>query len=864
MFWQRRDDADFSDEVNAHLELEADRLVQEEGLTREEALHAAHRAFGNVVNHQERFYRSLRWIWLDHLIRDVRYAFRSLRRDFGLVVFATLIVGLGIGATVTVFSVTNALLLRPLPFDEPERLVLISNGDWGRGQELSSVTVQVNQLIELRNESRTFTDVGGYHQFDRVGDHTLMGSGTPERINRLRVTPNFFQVLGVEPAIGRLFSIEESQYGGPPAVLLTHGMWIRHFAADSAIVGHAITIDQAPASVIGVLPASFDFASTLQPGRRIDYVAPFPLSPETNQNGNTLSLIGRLAPGATIEAAEAESAMLAVRVKPDTRNEFAPRLRPLHDHVSGRFRPVMLVLAGAVGLVMLIVCVNLSNLLLVRSATREKEIAVRAALGATRQRLVRQMLTESLVLTSAGAVLGWVLAIVGTRVLVELGAGIPLLNTVRVDGRALGFTVAIAGTTGLVLGMLPALRLSALAFHETLKEGSRSASAGKRHRLIRGALVVSEVALACVLLAGAGLLLRSFAKLADVELGFQPEHAVTVRIDPTVRFEPRELGVAYYDEALRQLRAAPGLTSVGLTDVLPTAFNRRWCLRDVGDTYCEVAPFVRVVSDGYLEAMGLTLIRGRDFDTRDQRSATMRTIINEAVADAVWPGESPLGRTVLISGTEWEVIGVVKAMRHLSPDQAPGPEVFFSMRQTRDFRAVHLIARGEGSVELITSSIRSTLAAFDPNLPVTDFRVVQDIIDASVSPRRFLMLLLSGFAVFALVLASLGIYGVISYSVSQRKQEIGIRMALGARASALQRSVLGETLQLAAFGTAIGLVAAFALARLMESLLFGVTASDFTTFAAVPVLLLAATLLAGFVPARRASQVNPTEALNLE
>ena len=387
---------------------------------------------------------------------------------------------------------------------------------------------------------------------------------------------------------------------------------------------------------------------------------------------------------------------------------------------------------------------------------------------------------------------------------------------------------------------------------------------GKRHRSIRGALVVSEVALACVLLAGAGLLLRSFAKLADVELGFQPEHAVTVRIDPTVRFEPRELGVAYYDEALRQLRAAPGLTSVGLTDVLPTAFNRRWCLRDVGDTYCEVAPFVRVVSDGYLEAMGLTLIRGRDFDTRDQRSATMRTIINEAVADAVWPGESPLGRTVLISGTEWEVIGVVKAMRHLSPDQAPGPEVFFSMRQTRDFRAVHLIARGEGSVELITSSIRSTLAAFDPNLPVTDFRVVQDLIDASVSPRRFLMLLLSGFAVFALVLASLGIYGVISYSVSQRKQEIGIRIALGARASALQRSVLGETLRLAAFGTAIGLVAAFALARLMESLLFGVTASDLTTFAAVPVLLLAATLLAGFVPARRASQVNPAEALNPE
>ena len=610
--------------------------------------------------------------------------------------------------------------------------------------------------------------------------------------------------------------------------------------------------------MIGVLPAAFDFPSIFQPNHRVDYIAPFALSPETNRSGNTLTLIGRLATDATLEAAAIETAMLAAREKSNTRNEFRPQLHPLRDHISGRFKTAMFVLAGAVGLVMLIVCANLSNLLLVRGASREKEVAIRTALGATRPRIVRQLLTESLVLTSAGAILGWGLAVFGTRAVAGMGAGIPLLNGVRVDGWALGFTLAVAAATGLVLGMVPAARLSGIAVHETLKEGMRTASSGRRHRSVRGALVITEVALACVLLVGAGLLLRSFAKLIDVELGFRPENAVTVRIDPTARFASRAMRAPYYDEALRQLRATPGIISVGFTDVLPTAFNRRWCVR--GDD-CSVAPYVRVVTDGYIDAMGLTLVSGRDFDTRDDTDAPPRVIVNEALATAVWPGEAAVGRTVPINGTDWEVIGVVQGMRHLALDQAPGPEVFFSMLQTTDYAAVHLIARGQGSMGLLTSSIRSSLAAFDPELPVHDFRVVQDIIDASVSPRRFLLLLLAGFAAFALLLASLGIYGVISYSVSQRRQEIGIRLALGARAAALQREVLRDTLRLASLGMVIGLGGAFLLARLLRSLLFGVSTADVATFTTVPVLLFAVALLAGMVPARRASQVNPTEAL---
>jgi len=858
-FGMRRPDRDFADEIESHVALEADRLVREEGMHPDEARYAATRAFGNVVDHQERFYESVRWMWLDRWIRDIRYALRSLRRDLGLTIYATLILGLGIGATVTVFSVTNALLLRPLPFDDPDRLVWISNGEWGRGQALSNLTVQVNHLVDLRTLARSFTDVAGFHQFDRDGDHTLRMSGEAYRITRLRVTENLFSVLGVRPALGRPFAGEETQDGGPLAILLTHGAWVSRFAADSGVVGRAITIDDAPATVVGVLPASFDYGGMFDPGRRIDYVQPFPLSEETNRTGNTLALVGRLAPGATIEAAAAEATSLAGRSTSDRRNAFVPVLQPLHERVSGGFRAAMYLLTGAVTLVMLIVCANLANLLLARGATREKEVAVRAALGASRRRLVHQMLTESAVLTGLGTALGLLLAIAGTRLFADLGAGLPLVSGVRVDAAVLGITVAAATVTTFVLGLLPALRLSSVAFGETLKEGGRSASSGRRQGVVRNGLVVTEVALACVLLVGAGLLLRSFGKLTDVDLGFEPERAVTVRIDPSRRFESSEQRALYFAAALQGVRDAPGVHAAGLTDVLPMAFNRRWCVQGLEDR--SLCPYVRVVSDGYLRAMGLLLTAGRDFDEADGPDARPVAIVNEAMAAALWPDASPLERTVSIYPVAPTVVGVVRGMRHVAVDQEAEPEIFMPMRQQSDYHAVHLIARSTDGPAGLAASVRAALTAFDPAIPVADVHVVQDIVSASVSPRRLVMLLLTGFAGFALVLASLGIYAVISYSVTQRRREMGIRIALGASPAELRTNVLRQTLRLAVLGVALGVAGAAALAGLLRSLLFGVAASDPITFMTAPLVLLGVALLAGYLPASRASRVNPTTAL---
>ena len=804
---------------------------------------------------------------LDAFVHDTRHSLRSLRRDFGLSVLAILIIGLGVGASSTVFSVGNALLLRPLPFDDPGSLVWIANGGWGRGQRLSSISTQVSHLWDLQNESQTLADVAGYFLFDWEGSYTLTGVGEPERLTRLAVTENFFPLLGVRPQLGRFFTSEEALESGPGAILLSHGLWVRRFGADPDVVGITLTLNDEPFHVIGVLPATFDFNTVFAHDNRVDFVAPFPLTERTNRQGNTLALIGRLRPGAAIEAAQAEATRIAERPYEgdDRRNGFDPRLSPLREHVSGGFRPAVMLLAGAVTLVMLIVCANLSNLLLARGASREKEIAIRAALGAERRRLIRQMLTESGVLALAGGALGLLLAYAGTQTLAQMDANIQLLDQARVDGAVLAFTIVAAVLAGLVFGLTPAIRLSAVALNESLKEGGRSHSQGKRHGWTRGALVVSEVALACVLLVGSGLMLRSLMRVLDVDLGFEPRGAVTLRIDPQTRLGSQALMTAYYDEALRRVRSKPGIESAGLTDVLPVKFNRRWGL-SAGDT--RAVPFVRVVSDDYLRAMGLSLVAGRDFLPSDDESGRRVIIVNELLSQELWPGEDPLGRTIQQGHstiTEWEVVGVVRGMRHLTPEQEPAPEIFFPLRQSgSNYGQIHLIARGSVPLSSLVTSVREALNPMSATLPVNDFHIVQDIIDKSTSPRRFLVLLLVGFAAFALVLASLGIYGVISYSVSQRSQELGIRSALGASPLELQTQVLSETLRLAAFGMALGLLASWMLARVMQGLLFGITASDPVTYVIVPMLILAVATLAGYLPARRAARMDPVAALRAE
>ena len=796
-------------------------------------------------------------------LQDLRYTFRTLRRDPAFTAFAILIVGLGIGASATVFSVVDALLLRPLPFREPERLVWITNHDTGG---LSGATTQVDYLLDLRAHNRSYTDVAGYFAFYGVGDNLLSGHGEPERLSGVPVSENFFQLLGIQPQLGRLFTAAECKWNGPKAVLLSHGFWIRRFGSDPAIVGRSLTINDQPVTVAGVLPASFDLASVFAPGSHFDLYFPFPLSSETNRWGNTMAIVGRLKPGVAVSSAQAELKILAAqmtRAHPE-RNDFEGRLTTLAEHVSGRIRPALLVLAFAVGVVMLIVCTNLSNLLLARTATRQKEIAIRTALGAGRWRLIRQMLTEGLTLSICGALAGIVLAAAGTHIVARLEAlSIPLLVNVRTDGTVVAFCLLAAMLTGVVFGLAPALQVPARALHDALKDTARGSTAGKGRNWIRGGLVVSEIAFACVLLVGAGLLVRSFLHVLDVNLGFQPEHAATVRVDPDASYSTQSKQNAYFDEVLRRTREIPGIHAAGMTDALPLGRNRAWGSPAKGQVYPPGKfpnAFVRVVSDGYIKAMGIPLIAGRDISERDTPATEPVIAINETMARTLWPGQNAVGQIMYACG-ERRVVGVVGDVRHLALEQASGLEMYLPIRQCRDFSSVDLVVRSSLPPAELARSVRAALKPIVPSLPGKDFRTLQQLVDKAVSPRRFVVLLLGGFALFALLLASLGIYAVVSYGVNQRTQEIGIRMALGASTSRLQAGIIAQTLGLAAVGMLTGAAASLLLGRAISGLLFGVTANDPLTFLGMPVVLTSVAAIAGYLPARRAARIDPSIAL---
>jgi len=516
---------------------------------------------------------------------------------------------------------------------------------------------------------------------------------------------------------------------------------------------------------------------------------------------------------------------------------------------------------------MLIVCANLSNLLLARGATRKKEIAIRTAMGAGRGRLIGQMLTESLVLSCCGAAVGLLLAFVGTRALAHLtSVSIPLLSDVRIDGSVLGFTLVAALATGLLFGLVPALQVQDLKLHDTLKDSNRGSSQGRGHAWIRGALVVSEIGLACVLLVGAGLLIRSFLRVLDVNMGFRPERAAALRIDPNSSYKTQESQNAYYTEALHRVMDIPGVEGAGLSDSLPLGHNRSWGVAAKGVQYTpQNYPngFPRIISDGYFHAMGIPLKAGRDFTERDTKGALNVIIINETLAKNLFPGEDPIGKIVRADNPERTVVGVVGDVHHMALEEGSGNEFYIPMRQTQDYGTVDLVVRTSMPTAELASRLREALRPIEPDLPTANMRTLQTMVDHAVSPRRFVVWLLGGFAGFALVLASLGIYAVISYSVSQRTQEIGIRMALGASAEALQRSILLQTLGLAGIGMVVGVVASWLLARTLSGLLFGVTSSDPVTFAGMLVILTAVAALAGYLPARRASRIDPMEALRI-
>jgi predicted permease len=804
----------------------------------------------------------------ENIRRDVRYAVRTLWRDPGFAAFAILIVGLGVGASCTIFSVVNTLLIRPLPFRDPGRLVWLANHR-DDTNDMSGKTVQVNYLLEYREKNKSFEDLAAYFAFYGAGDAKLIGDGQPERLTSVPVTQNFLPLLGVEPQLGRQFSAEECKWNGPRVALLSDGLWRRKFGGDPNIVGRALPFDGGPVTVVGVLPASFDFATIFTPGSRVDMFEPFPLSAETNRWGNTIAIVGRLKPGAAMGTAQAEATILGKQLQEQNPklNDFDPKLSTLAEHVSGRLRPTLVVLACAVGVVMLIVCANLSNLLLARGAGRKKEIAIRTAMGAGRGRLIGQMLTESLVLSCCGAAVGLLLAFIGTRALAHLtSVSIPLLSDVRMDGSVLGFTLVAALLTGLLFGLVPALQVQDLKLHDTLKDSNRGSSQGRGHAWIRGALVVSELGLACVLLVGAGLLIRSFLRVLDVNMGFRPERAAALRIDPNSSYKTQEARNSYFTEALHRVMEVQGIEGAGLSDSLPLGHNRSWGVAAKGVQYTpQNYPngFPRIISDGYFHAMGIPLKAGRDFTERDTKGSLNVIIINETLAKNLWPGENPIGKIVRADDPERTVVGVVGDVHHMALEEGSGNEFYIPMRQTQDYGTVDLVVRTSLPTAELASRLREALRPIEPDLPTANMRTLQTMVDRAVSPRRFVVWLLGGFAGFALVLASLGIYAVISYSVSQRTQEIGIRMALGASAETLQRSILLQTLGLAGIGMVVGVVASWALARTLSGLLFGVTSSDPVTFLGMLVILTAVAALAGYLPARRASRIDPMSALRM-
>jgi len=824
-----------------------------------EARAAARRKFGNMTQKPEGS-RSV-WLvrWLSDLAQDLRYSFRGMRRDAAFTAFAILITGLGIGASSTVFSVVNALLLRPLPFPDPGRLVWISNQEW---------STQVNHFKDLREQNRSFSDLAGWFGYYGMGDWQLTGTGEPERVTGVPVTQNFFSVLRVEPALGRSFTVDEcrQRFGAFSAVILSHGFWQRRFASDPLVVGRKLIFNNRPVTVVGVLPASFDFAALFAPGTSVDMFVPWPLTDETNRRGNTMTMIGSLKPGATVEGARAEFTLLAKQLTSQhpERNPVLPRLVPLEQRINGRVRPALLVLACAVGVVMLIVCANLSNLQLARLGARQKELAMRAALGAGRLRLLRQMFTESIALSCCGAVLGLGLAMAGTRVVAHLTAfNLPLLNSVRIDGTALAFTLLAAVLTGVLFGLLPALQTPALEVQDALKEGGRGMSAGKSGAWLRNGLVVSEIAFASILLVGAGLLVRSFVRVLDVNLGFEPEHTAALRVDPSFRISNLAQQNAFLDDMLQRARSVAGVRAAGVTDVLPFAGDRSWQVGVMGQIYPKdqhPEAYMRMVSDGYFAAAGIRLEAGRGFTEQDRASTEPVVIVNQTLARTLWPGQDPIGQVVTQDGGR-RVVGVVADIRHEALEKTGGSEMYIPLRQTGDYSDMELVVRTTLPRGAFASEIRTALRPLDPNLPIREVRSLEDLVDKAVSPRRFLVMLLGGFAAFALLLASLGIYAVISYSVNQRVQEIGIRMALGASPADLQNRILLRTFGLAALGLALGMAASRALSNTLGSLLFGVTSGDPATYVGVGALLIVVAAVAGYIPAWRASRIDPMVAL---
>lgn len=867
-------DQQFDEEAAAHLDLAIEENIRN-GMSPEEARRQALIRFGGVQQAREQ-HRAARGLpFLDVLLQDLRYTFRTLRRDRGFAIVAVLILALGIGANVAVFSVVNTILLRPLPFGNAHELTWISPPPKKCG--LSCATYSADAYDEFVAQTKSYTGVTGYFAFSNPDNLRLTGHGEPIPATGIQVIGNFFQVLGVQPMLGRLFTADEARQGAHPVVLLEYAYWRRQFAGDRSIVGKEIDLNGSPATVVGVLPKSFDFGAAFSPGERVDMIEPLILD-DARSWGNIVTMIGRLKPGVSLPQAQAEANIVVPRLcwsvkYPNTCGSYAGKnggmqLHTLKDYVSGRMRRSLIVLWCAVGMILLIVCVNLSNLLLARTSARDREFAMRSALGAGRGRLVRQLLTESLVLSCAGGLLGLSIAYAVVAWLAHQGSlALPLLSDVRVDMSTLAWTLLIAVGAAVLFGLAPGLRFSRVDLQNALKDGGHGASVGRQHDRMRAVLVISEVALACVLLVGAGLLLRSFLRVMDIDLGFQPDHAASIKVEYDDSAPTGEAQAAKLKQILQQVIARvstlPGVKAAGIVDFLPLGPNRSWGVPvPKGKTFPEGAlaePLVYVCTPGYVRAMGMRL-HGRDFSWDDGLKSPAVVMINAAAAHAYWPGQDAVGRVLMSGNTELHVIGVLDDVHASGVEEEKGWQIYYPATQQNPADA-ELVIRTSVPTDTLASSVLHALRQLNPNQPAAEFKPIQGLVDRAVSPRRFFMVLVGIFAGLGLLLACLGIYGVISYSVTRQTQEIGIRMALGASRARVQFSVVARTMRFAVAGIAAGVAASFFVAQLIASLLFETKPFDPLTFAAMTALLLLVALLAGYLPALRASRIDPMVAL---
>ena len=814
--------------------------------------------------------KSLKDYWSD-AVYDVRYTVRTLGRDPGFATVSILILTLAIGANIAVFSVVNTLLLRPLPFPDSHQLVWIAPPPAECG--LSCATYSADAYEEFRAQSRVYQDVTGYFAFSTPDNLRLTGRGEPEPATSIDVIGNFFQVLSVQPALGRLFTSDEAR-GAHPVALLANAYWRRQFNADPAIVGKAVELNGIPITVVGVLPASFDFGAVFSPGAKVDLFTPLDLD-KARDWGNIVTLLGRLKPGVTVAQALDDAQRVApnmyFNVKyPRTLGRYKGDLIPvpLRAYVTGKLRRSLIALWFAVGAILLIAGVNLSNLLLARAAARAKEFAVRGALGASPGRIVRLLLMESLLLSCAGAALGLGLALMLIVWLKHQGSlALPLLSTLRIDMQSLGWTVLIALFTAVIFGVLPGLRVAGGNLQEVLKDSGPGAGLGRKHERVRAALVISEVALACVLLVSAGLLMRSFLKVLDVDLGFQPDRAAAIKVDyddsaPSDEASQAKRG-AIFQQILARVSALPGVQAAGMTDYLPLGPNREWDEPvPQGKTFAPgelPEPLVYVITPGFIHALGIRL-HGRDFTWADGPHSERVVLINASAARVYWPGEDAVGKILMRGKEQDRVVGVVDDVHEENVEGGAGSQIYYPATQQGP-EGAQLVVRTSLPPAALASSVLHALRDLNPEQPAAEFRPIRTIVDRAVSPRRFFMLLVAAFAGLGMLLAALGIYGVISYSVAQKTQEIGVRMALGASAGRVRRGVILNTLRLALAGIVVGTAASVASARLIASLLFATSPWDVTTYAGVMLSLIAVAILSGYLPARRASGIDPMTAL---